>query len=56
METTVSTSATCPEGAAIACPVCGRPARASIFRNWISQVLCRRCDAVWQITPSRHPA
>ena len=56
METTLSINTTCAEGAAIACPVCGRLARASFFRNWISHVLCRRCDAVWQIAPARPSA
>ena len=54
MEGAVSNAATGPENAAIACPVCGRPARATVLRKLIAQIFCRRCDAVWQISPMCH--
>jgi hypothetical protein len=52
METTMSVAATRPEDAAIACPVCGRPARATVLRKLIAQIFCRRCHTVWQISPA----
>jgi hypothetical protein len=51
MEATLSTRTAGPEDAAIACPVCGRPARATVLQRLIAQVFCRRCDAVWRISP-----
>lgn len=54
MRTTPAPAAPPPESAAIACPVCGRPARAILLEEFIFQVLCHRCHAVWQISPVRH--
>jgi hypothetical protein len=54
MKTTTSPAATGTEDATIACPVCGRPARATFIRSWIAHILCRRCRDVWQIPPTRH--
>jgi hypothetical protein len=53
MEATLPVAATCSEDAAIACPVCGRPARATVLRKLIAQIVCRRCHAVWQISSAR---
>lgn len=50
MEATLSTRTAGSEDAPIACPVCGRPARATVLQNLIAQIFCRRCDAVWQIS------
>lgn len=52
METTSSTITACSDDTAIACPVCGRPARATVLQKLIAQVFCRRCQAVWQIAPA----
>jgi hypothetical protein len=53
METTLSPSAIA-EDAAVACPVCGRPAQATVLRKLIAQIFCRRCHAVWQIAAVYH--
>jgi hypothetical protein len=52
METTRPSTAAHSNDAAIACPVCGRPARATVLRKLIAQILCRRCHAVWRISPA----
>ena len=51
MESTRTSTDGRPEDAAIACPVCGRPAQATVLRKLIAQIFCRRCEAVWQISP-----
>ena len=53
METTLSPSAFAEE-TAISCPVCGRPAQATVLRKLIAQIFCRRCHAVWQVAAVSH--
>ncbi len=49
MKTTVTPIAAMNETQAIACPACGRPARATVLQKLIAQIVCRRCHQVWQI-------
>jgi hypothetical protein len=52
MEMTCTAPAEISPSTPIACPVCGRPARATVLQKLIARITCRRCQAVWQIAPT----